>query len=49
VLGLIIILGLEEDAFITDMAGTRPKLQGKDEETKDFVISDEAKKDYEVL
>ncbi|MEW6162630.1 MAG: NAD(P)/FAD-dependent oxidoreductase [Nitrospirota bacterium] len=41
---LKIIHGLEKDAFIPDVAGIRPKLQGPGEETKDFVITDETGK-----
>ncbi len=41
---LKIIPGLEKDAFIPDMAGIRPKLQGPGEKTKDFFIADETEK-----
>ncbi len=41
---LKIIPGLEEDAFIPDMAGIRPKLSGPGEKASDFVITDEADK-----
>ncbi|MEW6325986.1 MAG: NAD(P)/FAD-dependent oxidoreductase [Thermodesulfobacteriota bacterium] len=36
-----IIPGLQEDAFMPDMAGIRPKLSGQNEKVKDFVIKDE--------
>ena len=38
-----IIPGLDREAFIPDMAGVRPKLQGPGEQTKDFIIKDESK------
>lgn len=38
---LKIIPGLEKDAFIPDMAGIRPKLQGPGEKTRDFIIAQE--------
>ena len=41
---LKIILGLEKNAFIPDMAGIRSKLQGPGEGTKDFVITSEIEK-----
>ena len=44
-----IIKGLEKDAFIPDMAGIRPKLSGKNEKAKDFVIKDEAEKGLDGL
>ncbi|MBA4349294.1 MAG: NAD(P)/FAD-dependent oxidoreductase [Thermodesulfovibrio sp.] len=37
-----IIPGLDKEAFIPDMAGIRPKLQGPDEQTKDFIIKEES-------
>ncbi len=39
-----IIPGLEKMAFVPDMAGIRPKLQGHREETRDFVINEETDK-----
>ncbi len=36
-----IIRGLRKDAFLPDMAGVRPKLQGPGEGVRDFVIADE--------
>jgi L-2-hydroxyglutarate oxidase LhgO len=39
-----IISGLDRDAFIPDMAGIRPKLQGPGEKTRDFVIREESDK-----
>lgn len=36
-----IIRGLEKDAFLPEMAGIRPKLQGPGEGVRDFVIADE--------
>ncbi len=36
-----IIRGLAKDAFLPDMAGVRPKLQGPGESVRDFVIADE--------
>ena len=36
-----IISHLDKDAFMPDMAGVRPKLYGKDEPVRDFVITDE--------
>lgn len=39
-----IINGLDKDALVPDMAGIRPKLSGKNEKTRDFVITDEAQK-----
>jgi L-2-hydroxyglutarate oxidase LhgO len=44
-----IIKGLEKDAFIPDMAGIRPKLSGKDEKARDFVIKNEAEKGLDGL
>jgi len=44
-----IIKRLEKDAFIPDMAGIRPKLSGKNEKTRDFVIKGEADKGLEGL
>jgi L-2-hydroxyglutarate oxidase LhgO len=38
-----IIPGLDREAFIPDMAGIRPKLQGPGEQTKDFIIKEESK------
>lgn len=36
-----IIKGLDKDAFMPDMSGIRPKLQGPDEPVRDFIISEE--------
>ncbi|MBI4681354.1 MAG: NAD(P)/FAD-dependent oxidoreductase, partial [Nitrospirae bacterium] len=44
-----IIKGLEKDAFVPDMAGIRPKLSGKNETARDFVIKDEAEKGLDGL
>jgi L-2-hydroxyglutarate oxidase LhgO len=44
-----IINGLEKDSFVPDMAGIRPKLSGKNEKARDFVIKDEADKGLEGL
>lgn len=41
---LKIIPELDEEAFIPDMVGIRPKLQGPGEKTRDFVIKEESKK-----
>ena len=41
---LKIIPGLEKDAFIPDMTGIRPKLQGPGEKIRDFVIREETEK-----
>ncbi len=41
---LKIIPGLEEDGFIPDMSGIRPKLYGQDEKSRDFVITGEAER-----
>lgn len=37
-----IVPGLDRQALQADMAGVRPKLSGKDEAARDFVIADEA-------
>jgi L-2-hydroxyglutarate oxidase LhgO len=39
---LKIIPGLERDSFLPDMAGIRPKLSGKGELARDFIISEES-------
>ncbi|MEW6740152.1 MAG: NAD(P)/FAD-dependent oxidoreductase [Nitrospirota bacterium] len=39
-----IINGLDKNAFMPDMAGIRPKLQGPGEKVRDFVIADETDK-----
>ncbi len=39
-----IISGLEKDAFIPDMSGIRPKLQGPGEKVRDFIIREESDK-----
>jgi L-2-hydroxyglutarate oxidase LhgO len=39
-----IISGLDREAFIPDMVGMRPKLQGLGEKARDFVIREEADK-----
>ena len=39
-----IIPGLEKEAFVPDMAGIRPKLQGPGERARDFVIKEETDK-----
>lgn len=44
-----IINGLEREAFVPDMAGIRPKLSGKNEKARDFVIKDEAEKGLQGL
>lgn len=44
-----IINGLEKDAFVPDMSGIRPKLSGKNEKARDFVIKDEAEKGLDGL
>lgn len=44
-----IIKGLEKESFVPDMCGIRPKLSGKNEKTRDFVIKDEADKGLEGL
>lgn len=41
---LKIISCLEEEAFIPDMAGIRPKLYGPGEKIEDFIITDETEK-----
>jgi L-2-hydroxyglutarate oxidase LhgO len=41
---LKIIPGLEKNAFIPDMAGIRPKLQGAGEKTRDFIITEETER-----
>ena len=46
---LKIIPSLEKDAFIPDMAGIRPKLSGKNEKARDFVIKDETERRLEGL
>lgn len=46
---LKIIRGLDKDALVPDMAGIRPKLSGKNEEKRDFVIKDEAEKGLDGL
>lgn len=44
-----IINGLEKESFVPDMCGIRPKLSGKNEKTRDFVIKDEAEKGLDGL
>jgi L-2-hydroxyglutarate oxidase LhgO len=39
-----IIAGLEREAFIPDMSGIRPKLQGPGENVRDFIIREESDK-----
>lgn len=39
-----LIMGLEKEAFIPKQAGIRPKLYGRQEPVRDFVITDEAQK-----
>ena len=46
---LKIIRGLDKDALVPDMAGIRPKLSGKNETARDFVIKDEAEKGLDGL
>ena len=46
---LRIIPGLDESAFIPDMAGIRPKLYGPGEKMRDFVIADESDEGMEGL
>lgn len=36
-----ILSGLEKEAFVPDMAGVRPKLNGPNEKVRDFIIKDE--------
>lgn len=44
-----IISGLDKDAFIPDMSGIRPKLQGPGEKVRDFIIREESDKDLPGL
>lgn len=44
-----IIKGLDKNAFHPDTAGIRPKLQGMNEKTKDFIINEESSKGLQGL